>query len=164
MWYYKISEVYMTDLPALEALLRSLKPDWRQIAVAGKKFPESRWREAILHFLFGIWGNDPIVMGNPQITFGEMTLRLDKKERKYYGFGHFGPDGERPIELIDRRIHTFPDQREVEIGLVRFVKDPDVPMITIQLDKAGWLHLWKVERRGEYRCYAEDMPQRDPHI
>jgi len=49
----------------------------KEIQVAGAEcFPENRWREALLSYLFGVW-SDGRVMGRPKISFGPVTLRLD---------------------------------------------------------------------------------------
>lgn len=122
------------------------------------QFSENRWREAILAFLFGIWSGKPSVLDRPKIIFGGLTLRLDKVERRYFAYGKGADDycgmpmtcpfGSEDLTVGDSQV-------EVEIGLVRFVKDNQIKLFTINL-RDGCLVLWKKSRRGEYGCYTTD--------
>ncbi|MBI2594641.1 MAG: hypothetical protein HYW38_00010, partial [Candidatus Colwellbacteria bacterium] len=63
-----------------------------------QEFPEARWREAILFYLFGVWADRQSVTYRPKISFGDITLRLDLAEGEYYAYG-------TPTEGIP---HPFP--------------------------------------------------------
>lgn len=123
-------------------------------------FSEERWREAILHFLFGVWGNKYEVMYRPKICFGQLTLRLDPDDREYFAYG-LSRDDELPDFPSKDRDSEFVvgcSQTEVEQGLIRFVKNDQIKKLTIALRNHGTLVLWKKERRGQYGCFAQGIP------
>jgi hypothetical protein len=125
------------------------------------QFPENRWREAILAFLFGIWSGKPSVWDRPKIIFGGLTLRLDKVEKRYFAYGR-GADDYYDMPLTcptgSEDLTVSDSQQEVEIGLVRFVKDNQIKLFTINLQE-GCLVLWKKGKRGEYGCHStQDVP------
>ena len=131
--------------------------DNHEIQVSGLTlFPMNRWREGILHYLFGVWGNKDNVMYRPKINFGGVSLRLDVAKRKYYAYG-IGPDAEL-LAFTGREIITLDDQSEVEVALIRFVKNDEIKRLTIVFPNRSWFYLWKTERRGEYRCAAVGIP------
>ncbi len=131
--------------------------DRHEIQVSGLTlFPMNRWREAILHYLFGVWSNKNNVMCRPKINFGGVSLRLDLGTRRYYAYGT-APDAEPPT-FTGREIITIDDQSEVEVALIRFVKNDEIKRMTIVFRNHMWLYIWKTERRGEYRCAATDIP------
>src|ERR1700685_4151166 len=65
------------------------RPADTDIQVSGLRcFPESNWREAILYYLFGIWGNQGSVTYRPKIAFRSCTLRLDLEIGCYSATDH----------------------------------------------------------------------------
>ncbi len=128
----------------------------REIQVAGDWcFPENRWREAILYFLFGMWAEK---ITRPKIMFGCVTLRLDPTGRKYFAYG--ASDEKVPEAILpDHRLLVADDRGEVELGLVQFVKNERIRRLTIMLYDGGKLDLWKTQRRGEYGCAADRIPR-----
>lgn len=129
------------------------------IQVSGlEAFPQDRWREAILHYLFGVWSDRKSVMYRPKISFGLLSLRLWPKGAEYYAEG-------RAVEYVplfpNEEVLTVSHQQvDVEQGLIRFVKNDAIKMLVINLENHGKLRLWKKERRGEYGYSASRVPER----
>ncbi len=126
-----------------------------------QEFPEARWREAILFYLFGIWAGRESVTYRPKIILGDITLRLDPSEGVYYAYGAnietlplTLPAGERDDHLVMR---TW-KQAEVEVALARFVKNDRIRWLTLQLQH-GRLVLWKKPRRSQYGIAGVDIPR-----
>ena|SRR3989338_4400607 len=128
-----------------------------------QEFPESRWREAILFYLFGIWTNRQSVTYRPKINFGDITLRLDTSSGEYYAYG-------TPHEEMDLYQLRFREeeklyvrsgkQADVEVALARFVKNDRIRLLTLYLPRSfGRVELWKKSRRGQYGCTATDIPR-----
>jgi len=131
------------------------------IQVSGyTNFPESRWREAILFYLFGMWGNRERVTYRPKISFGDITLRLGDGE--YYAYGHERVREEIPPLDSDDLVETSGKQTEVEVALIRFVKDDRIKQLRLRLpsvsDDVATLVLWKKTRRGEYGYAGIGLP------
>jgi len=129
----------------------------RGIQVAGLTYyPENRWREAILAFLFSVWSGDTYVLGRPKIHFGQLTLRLDRDEKRYFVYGK-GSDlvvteGIKTLDE-DARLCIGDSQATVETGLIRLVKDNRIK--ALQICSCGHsIALWKKGRRGEYGCWS----------
>lgn len=127
------------------------------------EFPENRWREAILFYLFGVWGDKHDVMYRPKIAFGDITLRLDCSQGTYYAYGT--PHERLPpwcYELKAEEKLWVGDgkQADVEVALIRFVKDNRIKLLTLQLpDSKGSIFLWKKPRRGEYGVFSAGIPK-----
>ncbi|MEM9336537.1 MAG: hypothetical protein AAGA35_01625 [Patescibacteria group bacterium] len=123
-----------------------------------KTFPENRWREAILHYLFGIWADKESVTYRPKIHFGTMCLRLNQASREYFAYGS-SPNWEvhqsfRGEEIL---ITEGCGQDEVEGALIRFVKNDRIRILAITLGNDQFLRLWKTDKRSEYGCHG-DVP------
>lgn len=136
----------------------------REIQVNGMTcFPQNRWREGILYYLFGIWSDKVEVTYRPKIHFGFACLRLSPGERQYYAYGKC-PDTEKPSFPEEGVLTVSWEQTEVEQGLIRFVKNEAIKMLVVTLKNHRQFCLWKKERRGEYGCWAnipirmEDVP------
>ncbi|MEK7461882.1 MAG: hypothetical protein AAB586_02310 [Patescibacteria group bacterium] len=133
------------------------------IQVSGLQgYPESRWREAILSYLFGVWSNKPSVIYRPKISFGGITLRLDLTNWEYYAYGHAEIPQEAPPLGPDDLVETLGKQVAVEVALMRFVKDNRIKQLRLCLpsiprDGATFI-LWKKERRGEYGYSGVGLP------
>jgi len=131
----------------------------RNIQVSGlTDFPEARWREAILYYLFGIWSNNDKVAYRPKIMFNDLTLRLNRGAGTYYAYGRLEVPEKPPRTNGDEMLKVDdPNQCDVEIGLIRFVKNSQIKMLVLNL-QPGSLVLWKKTRRGEYGCAGFDLP------
>ncbi len=132
----------------------------KEIQVSGLLwFPEHRWREAILYYLFGIWENREEVMYRPKIHLGGITLRLNPSTGTYYAYGtsddeECGPwVGENGEELV-----VSCHQLEVEIGLIRFVKNDSIRTLLIRLEDGGEICLWKTRRRSRFGIDCRGIP------
>lgn len=128
--------------------------DRHEIQVSGNRcFPVNEWRNAILYYLFGVWGNKDYVMYRPKMNFAGVSLRLDPERRCYYLQGRMHVADVVPVMADGERI-VLDSQDEVETGLVRFVKDESIKKLTIQFRDGSQFFLWKKERRGEYGVHA----------
>lgn len=137
------------------------------IQISGRtNFPEWRWREAILFYLFGIWSNNNDVTYRPKVHFGDICLRLDRSSGEYYAYGH--AEGVRedvpPLEEYDV-VEMSGKQAEVEVALIRFVKDDRVRQLQLHFPAiydpkmhTTTLVLWKKTRRGEYGIAGLGLP------
>lgn len=130
--------------------------------IPSQEFPESRWREAILFYLFGIWSNRQSVIYRPKIGFGDIILRLAPGDGEYYAYGTSNeelptehPVGERDDHLVVRSWK----QADVEVALARFVKNDRIKWLTLSFRYSGRLVLWKKSRRGQYGITATDIPR-----
>lgn len=125
-------------------------------------FPECRWREAVLYYLVGVWGNRQEVMYRPKIHFGNFTLRLCLGSGQYYAYGEEGSwsgDADRRSRSHHGRIlYVECDQDSVEVGLARFVKDDAIGQLTISFGRARALNLRKTTRRGELTAHGVRLP------
>ena len=130
-----------------------------EIQVSGHTiFPGYRWREAILYYLFGIWGDRLEVTYRPKISFGGVTLRLNVGARAYFAYGeHSGDCG--GISAETEMLIVGCGQDEVEQGLIRFVKNDRIRVLVIGLPLRGIINLRKKERRGEYNVTAIGIPR-----
>lgn len=125
--------------------------------LVSQEFPGSRWREAILFYLFGIWSDRQSVTYRPKISFGNVVLRLDPNG-EYCAYGVAGDDiRDVPSVLEDAHQSVGCAQAEVEIALVRFVKNDRIKVLTITFG-LGFLSLWKAQRRGEYGVATWGIP------
>ena len=123
-------------------------------------FPESRWREAILFYLFGMWGNRDNVTYRPKICFGDITLRLDRQDGEYYAYGHAqAPEKVPNCSHAERLCVDSGRQTEVEVALIRFVKDDRIKELGLHLPAShGELVLWKKGRRSQYGYAGVGLP------
>ena len=133
------------------------------IQISGlQEFPESRWREAILFYLFGIWANRQSVTYRPKINFGDITLRLDPSGGEYYEYGHAEVPQDVPPLGPDDLVETSGRQADVEVALIRFVKNDRIKQLRLGVvcDQIhlSQLVLWKKARRGEYGYAGIELP------
>ena len=129
--------------------------------LTSQEFPESRWREAILFYLFGIWADRQSVTYRPKIGFGDITLRLDPGDGEYYAYGtaHEELPYPFPVREDEKLTVTSWKQADVEVALARFVKNDRIKLLTLCLRYSGRLMLWKKSRRGQYGITATDIPR-----
>lgn len=121
-------------------------------------FPELRWREAILYYLFGIWAGKEEVTDRPKIIFGTVTLRLDSEAREYFAYGRSHEESPHQRFREEEMVMVGSKQVEVEQGLIRFVKNDRIRLLTICLPCSGRVTLWKKERRSKYGLHSQDIP------
>ncbi len=147
----------------IQRVLGVVTNDIQVSGLTSQEFPESRWREAILFYLFGIWANRQSVTYRPKICFSDITLRLDRSsdDGEYYVYGT--PTEELPYPFPIREdekltVRSF-RQVDVEVALARFVKNDRIKLLTLSLRYSGRLMLWKKSRRGQYGCTATDIPR-----
>ena len=137
------------------------------VEVAGRIFQESHWREAILYFLHGMWSANPEVTNKSSITFAGVTMRLDVGTKKYWCFVRpmmstsLDSESSNPqIELHDGdTLEVRDDYNDVEMGMMRFVKNDDIGCLTIRFYYNGSessLSLHKTSKRGEYLTSGEN--------
>ncbi len=132
------------------------------LRVADKTFPMSRWREAILRFLFGIWSGKRQFWHNPTICFGDLRLTLRTRDsRTPDKDDRFVIEGEAPDNECTGACGYYSLDVGVRTGypavmdaLARFAKDPCLARVDLRLDLATTLTLFQKERRGEYGCYV----------
>ena len=121
------------------------------IQIAGDTvFEGSRWREAILAFLNGIWADDVAVTHRPKISLNNTVLRIGRGE-KYVGYFVYAPDfGGRPT-VADKDLLVVPDptRAEVENGLIRFVRNGQIRQLGICFPGKGNIVLTKGRKRSE---------------
>lgn len=122
----------------------------RLISVGGKKFPETRWREAILFYLFTVWSGKE-KRGKLSISLEGWTfqcyeyngsnLNFPKSESGYHTYpnaraGKIGHRDEMPVIRSGDSLLVVDKQTEkVEVGLARFVKDDSIQMLIINYGK-----------------------------
>lgn len=130
-------------------------------------YQERNWREAILAFLFGLWSSRYYIANTPTISFGNLTLRLDRAQKRYLAYGRGMVDlNLRSAVAADGEdvLHVNDPQFEVEGGLVRFVKSNRIKTLIIHIchpQGVGMVILWKADKRGQYWCWSsEDLPRR----
>lgn len=127
----------------------------REIQVAGSTcYPENKWREAILTFLFALWRGDRYVCGRPKIHFGCLCLRLDAEDGCYFAYGK-GSDAECTAVSYGScdLLEVGGSRLEVESALIRFVKNKQIKVLVLRL-RNGIVVLWKKDRRGQYGCWS----------
>ena len=129
----------------------------KHIQVSGMKcFGENRWREAIMYFLFGIWGNKPEVMCRSKIRIGHITLLLLPSDGTYLACGASAEDA--PWEVGEDCLTVSDRQLEVENGLIRFVKDDSIRTLFINIGSIGQVCLWKHMQRARLGIACRHIP------
>ncbi len=153
MWYHKAlsQERTMFDHP---------ENFQGEIQVSGlKRFPQSHWRQAILHFLFGVWGEKQDAMQRPKISFKQFTLRLEPEFDRYVAY-------QNDTHIVDQTFEEFlkeaglsdidhsefirvtaPAGDAVELALIRFAKCNRIRVLAIEV-LAGTVFFAKQEDRG----------------
>jgi len=137
------------------------------IQVSGlREFPAKQWREAILYYLFGVWGEKSSVMCRPKINLeveggGSITLRPNgEKEAKYYVYGDqiHTPKDTAPRFSNDQQeehVQCSRWQTTFEHTLVRFVKNNRIREFTLWLPSNSFVTLRKdPSNRGSLEVFA----------
>lgn len=135
------------------------KPMPRELQVSGLRiFPEDRWRDCILHFLSGMWGDDESVTYRPKIDFGGIALRFIPETGEYIAYGTSGELAPAPTSWSPEATLTVAStQSEVELGLVRFVKNDRTLLLIIRLRGGGEVRLWKKRWRSRFGISAQGI-------
>ncbi len=158
VWYPEVTEVFMVARSSASFVVASpstLTP--RSLQVSGLEcFEERGWRECVLYYLFGVWSGAENVVYRPKINFGEITLRLNVGEGRYYAHGT-PVELEYPYFLATETLVVENGQRDVEIGLVRFVKNNRIKMLVIKLSEGSELRLWKKSERSRFGITATGL-------
>ena len=122
----------------------------REIQVAGDLcFEGNRWREAFLYYLNGIWASDVVVTNRPKMTIGNITLRLVGGRYFIYRNDVVVLSSPPPVLNKDFDLVLVPDKNNVEIALVRFVKNNQIRQLGMNFGGYYSLFLTKGNRRGE---------------
>jgi len=136
-----------------------------EIRVSGVTcFPEWQWGEAVLYYLNGVWGNKLDVMYRPKICFGGVFLCLNQADSSYFAYGvPDNGDGYDAREVgPDPKILSIASgkQTDVEVGLIRFVKDNTIKVLSLGLPAIqGFVILWKKPKRGQYGIACVHVPK-----
>lgn len=110
---------------------------------SGKEFSGSRWREAILYFLFGIWEGRKYIYDNPVISFDDVNLRwcwenMEYYNHRYMAYGTITEPTKAPHFPHEQTIRVeWLQAGNVRDGLVQFVKNYRIKAITIGLEAAA---------------------------
>lgn len=132
-------------------------------------FDQSQWRQAILFYLNEIWmhnASDYRVGGDmPSITFDNVTVQLDLSPPDPFYFA-YGPLSQTPIEDFQTKSNSPRElcivpfgQLQVENGLIRFVKNDRIGILTILLPgQCSQVSLYKRDKRGEFRVGMQNVP------
>lgn len=122
----------------------------KEIQVSGLQcFPGNRWREAFLHYLFGVWGDHGNVTYRPKIVLDGLGIRWDGEtvDGKYYVYGNRPSDDSACPEVpSERKLVVSRWQTTFEQGLIRFVKNDRILMLELQLPNDSFVRLWKNPR------------------
>lgn len=152
----------------VERILGVVNNDIQVSGLSSQEFPERRWREAILFYLFGIWSGKLSVTYRPKIHFGDITLRLqpsdDPEGGEYYAYGHAEKPQEPPALGPDDLVVRSGRKADVEVALARFVKDDRIRQLRLGVVCSQNVHrcqfaLWKIRgERGKYGYAGIGLP------
>src|SRR4051812_714044 len=107
------------------------------IAKGEKEFEGRLWKEAVRYFLLAMLCEDPAVMANPEIIFGDLALVFEPTTKRYWAYGS-GSEEEVPNHYFEQEvIRVDPTQETFERGLLRFISDNRKKMITVRFDDGG---------------------------
>ena len=146
--------------------------DQDYMQVAGLQcYPTNRWRDALMAFLMGIWGDYSNVMYRPKIDLGPACLRLDPDQKTFTLSGHNPHPGNGSWELpLDdaqkaRNERTWVadagktgDMVQTMDQLVRFVKDPARLRLVLMFPTGQVLVLTKGRKRGDLDVTYIELP------
>ena len=134
------------------------------IQVAGLEcYPTNRWRDALMAFLMGIWGDQGSVMYRPKIDLGPACLRLDPDAKAFTISGHnpspsyegswSGPVSKAKRACSERtwvtQVGRPGDMVKTMDQLVRFVKDSARLRLVLMFPTSQVLVLTKGRKRGD---------------
>lgn len=141
----------------------------QEIQVSGLlTFPGNRWRDAFLHYLFGIWADHSDVTYRPKIALGGISVRWNPEDpaKKYYVYGHRPFDRPAcPDVPSENKLVVGRTQDVFEGGLIRFVKNDRILLLELQLPLSASLLLWKnPQERGFLGvAFRGELPPAGPY-
>ena len=140
--------------------MSSSQERWIQIG-SSQRFQESRWREAMLYFIFGIAGQKKDVTGKPEIDFFDLvTLKLDHIRGFTLEGSHYEEtDASDHILLeVGERGHWDVDYLgQTMWALLQFVKGPNL-FFLLEFEDGRSLTIAKKKRRGELAVSTSEGP------
>lgn len=127
----------------------------QDIRVGGRNFEGSRWREAILYYLFMVWKggyNDSFVM-----SFGPVGLHRCVHYGVYYGAKKpeqngrmtIAYDGWKGIEIV---VNEVEDCESIEVALARLAKNDSVSQVHLCFPRED-LVLGKARNKSELHVF-----------
>ena len=125
------------------------------LQVSGSKSYEGhQWREAILAYLGGVWSGDESVTSRQKLNFNNTTLRLGRDD-KYYAYFVLEPDAS-PLSIVAKNtsellVVSEPNQDNVEVGLMRFVRDNHIRQLYIAFGESTSPEMAIVLTKGQKR-------------
>jgi hypothetical protein len=121
-------------------------------------FKSYKWKEAILYYLHGIWGDRWSVVRQPQICFPPgLTLCLDYETCSYTVSGHAGTEfishSPNQTQSISNKMY------DVQVGLASFVECDRLQVLKIAFPDGNELRLGKRSRDEEIYCWFGECPK-----
>jgi len=105
---------------------------WHVQISKGEVYEPWRWREAILAYLNGVWGEDLNKDYPPHLTLNDHWLRLNVERHEYYAYTSLAMgEAEIPGFKTEEILMVGSSQDEVECGLARFVKNNHIKQLAI---------------------------------
>lgn len=132
-----------------------------ELQISGSKFfAAERWRDALIHYVSGVWDNEREVMIRPKISFDRFSLRLSESTARYWAHKlDNDPDVDPPFFSEADALIVRDSQEEVEVALLRFVWGDRIRALVIKLeDPSGMIRLWKGRNRGELFSLTSGLP------
>lgn len=136
----------------------------RSIQVSGLQiFSQHEWRNALLYYLFGIWAMKQEIVYRPKISFSGpgfsdgVSLCLEAGDGKYSVLAGSQLPRFIPGFNAGEVLCVSSEKTQVEVGLVRFVKDNSIRMLKIDFGEGKVLALWKHRCRGQYSFAGQNL-------
>ncbi|NQV12502.1 hypothetical protein HQ524_04000 [Candidatus Uhrbacteria bacterium] len=127
-------------------------------------FRGNEWRNALLHFLNGVWSDDYAVTCRPKIIFGQVALRRTPNGDSYVCSGkntglRLGP-GFTGVVCTKDFHETVRTENAVVIEhtLVRFVRNDDFRTLTLKMSM-GALKFVKGAKRSDMTVHGYGLSQ-----
>ncbi len=126
----------------------------------GSWFPQHKWRDAVLNFLFAMAAGKRAVTDCPKITFGALTLQHDPNFGRYFAYG-MGTQNWHTLPAKEEWVTVGCKSVEVEHALLCFVKNDRIKALCINFTEASpsnhFILLWKGQLRGAYHAFAQGV-------
>jgi len=117
--------------------------------VGSQTYPGENWREAIISYLNGIWSGKTDLRG---LYFNNTCVRLSKTGGEYYLYFRHEQDGPEPQNLAACETVwavSYPALNDMEIGLIRFVRNNSIRQLVLTFPGVGNMTLTKGQKRSE---------------
>lgn len=133
------------------------------IQVSGNaNFPQTQWRKALLHFLFGMWGMEYCVTYRPKVDLVGGGFRYQPESRSYTctpgnSKEELWPVRNDPRGDFERTVDVAPHDSAdtVETSLIRFVKNDNLRRLTLHFHCGHRLILTKGPKRGDLQVVTQ---------